>query len=110
MSPSWEDGGVKKFLTDIVIAVFVSEQVQVAIKNLLGQLITERVLPLVPVAVGAAVKAAMDELIARVPGVDGAIDVVAATDAARHSLNEIISDVDFDIPSLDALLDFWRPR
>lgn len=101
---------MKKFLTDLIVSVFTSEQVQAAIKALLGQLITERILPLVPVAVGAAVKAAMDELIERVPGVEGVIDVVNATDAARHSLNDLLPDIDFGIPALDQLMDFWRPR
>jgi hypothetical protein len=101
---------VKKFLTDLIVNVFTSEQVQTAIKNLLGQLITERILPLVPVAVGAAVKAAVDELVERVPGIEGVVDVVKATDAARNTLNDLIPDVDFGIPALDQLLDFWRPK
>jgi hypothetical protein len=101
---------MKKFLTDLIVSVFTNDEVQAKIKDLLGQLITERILPLVPVAVGAAVKAAMDELIERVPGIEGVIDVVQATDAARDSLNSLIPDVDFGIPALDELLDFWRPK
>jgi len=101
---------MKKFLTDLIVSVFTNDEVQKKIKELLGQLITERILPLVPVAVGAAVKAAMDELIERVPGIEGVIDVVQATDAARDSLNNLIPDVDFGIPALDDLLDFWRPK
>lgn len=101
---------MKKFLADLIVSVFADPKVQEAIKTLLGQLITERILPLVPVAVGAAVKAGMDELIERVPGIDGVVDVVKATDAARDTLNSLIPDVDFGIPALDDLLDFWRPR
>lgn len=101
---------MQKFLTGLIISVLTNEDVQKAIKNLLGQLITERILPLIPVAVGAAVKAGMDELIERVPGIEGVIDVVQATDAARNSLNTIIPDIDFGIPALDDLLDFWRPK
>jgi hypothetical protein len=101
---------MQKFLSNLIISVLTSEQVQAAIKNLLGQLITERILPLVPVAVGAAVKAAVDELIERVPGIEGVVDVVKATDAARDTLNDLIPDIDFGIPALDQLLDFWRPK
>lgn len=101
---------MQKFLAGLIITVFTSAKVQEAIKTLLGQLITERILPLVPVAVGAAVKAATDELIAKVPGIEGVVDVVKATDAARDTLNSLIPDVDLGIPALDNLLDFWRPK
>lgn len=101
---------MQKFLTGLIISVFTSDEVQAAIKNLLGQLITERILPLVPVAVGAAVKAAVDEVIEKVPGLEGVVDVVKATDAARDNLNDILPDIDFGIPALDNLLDFWRPK
>jgi hypothetical protein len=99
-----------KFLTKLIVNVFTDEQVQAAIKKLLGQLITEQILPLVPVAVGAAVKAAIDEVIQKVPGIEGVVDVVKATDAARDTLNHLIPDIDFGIPALDNLLDFWRPK
>lgn len=101
---------MKKFLTDLIVSVFTNAEVQAKIKDLLGQLITERILPLVPLAVGAAVKAAMDDLIERVPGIEGVVDVVQATNAARNTLNDLIPDIDFGIPALDDLMDFWRPR
>lgn len=99
-----------QFLTGLIVSVFTNDEVQKKLKDLLGQLITERILPLIPVAVGAAVKAAVDELVERVPGIEGVVDVVAATDAARNTLNDLIPDIDFGIPALDELLDFWRPR
>jgi hypothetical protein len=101
---------VQKFFADIITKVLTDPKVQQYIKDLLGQLITERILPLIPVAVGAAVKAGMDELIERVPGIEGAVDLVKATDGARHELNSLIPDIDFGIPALDNLLDFWRPH
>jgi hypothetical protein len=101
---------MQAFLLKLILGVLTNEQVQKQIKDLLGQLITERILPLVPVAVGAAVKAGMDELIERVPGIEGVVDIVKTTDAARDNLNELIPDIDFGIPALDNLLDFWRPR
>jgi len=101
---------MQKFLRELIISVLADERTQAIIKNLLGQLITERILPLVPVAVGAAVKAAIDEVIQKVPGLEGVVDVVQATDAARDTLNSLIPDIDFGIPALDQLLDWWRPR
>jgi len=101
---------MQAFVAGVLIKLLSDPQVQQYIKDLLGQLITERILPLVPVAVGAAVKAAIDEVIQKVPGLEGVVDVVQATDAARDTLNTLIPDIDFGIPALDELLDFWRPR
>jgi hypothetical protein len=101
---------MQAFLLKLIVSVLTNDKVQETIKNLLGQLITERILPLVPVAVGAAVKAGMDELIERVPGIEGVVDVVKATDAARDTLNNLIPDIDVGIPAIDDLLDFWRPK
>ena len=101
---------MQNFFVGILVKLISDPKVQQYIKDLLGQLITERILPLVPVAVGAAVKAAVDELIERVPGIEGVVDVVKATDAARDTLNDLIPDIDFGIPALDQLLDFWRPK
>lgn len=101
---------MQKFLLSLIISVLTNDQVQKQIKDLLGQLITERILPLVPVAVGAAVKAAVDEVIEKVPALEGVVDIAKATDAARNTLNDLIPDVDFGIPALDNLLDWWRPH
>jgi hypothetical protein len=101
---------MEKFFTKVIVNVFTDEQVQAAIQKLLGTLITEQILPLVPVAVSAAVKAAVDEVILKVPGVEGVVDAVHVADEARHALNNLIPDIDFGIPALDNLLDFWRPR
>jgi hypothetical protein len=101
---------MQSFFAAVLIKVLSDSKVQQYIKDLLGQLITERILPLVPVAVGAAVKAAVDELITKVPGIEGVVDVVQATDAARDTLNNLIPDIDLGIPALDNLMDFWRPR
>jgi hypothetical protein len=101
---------MQSFIVGILTKVLSDPKVQQFIKDLLGQLITERILPLVPVAVGAAVKAAVDELITKVPGIEGVVDLVQTTDAARNTLNDLIPDIDFGIPALDNLLDFWRPK
>ena len=101
---------MQAFIVGIILKVLADEKTQQFIKNLLGNLITERILPLIPVAIGAAVKAAVDGIIDRTPGLEGVVDAVHATDAARDTLNNLIPDVDFGIPALDNLLDFWRPR
>jgi triosephosphate isomerase len=97
---------LQNFVAGIVIKVVTSDQVQAAVKDILGQLITERILPLVPVAVGAAVKAAVDEMVVKIPGIEGVVDAVKATESARNILNELIPD----IPILGNLADFWGPR
>lgn len=106
--------GFKDFFTDVLINVIKDEDVQAAVKKLLGGIIAEQILPLVPVAVGAAVKAGMDEALKKFPGLGDAIqDVVNiehTTEAARQELNNLIPDVDFGIPALDNLMDFWRPK
>lgn len=106
--------GLQDFASSVLIKVISDETVQAAVKKLLGSIIAEQILPLVPVAVGAATKAAIDEVLKKFPGaedlIEGAVDIVHTTDAARTELNRIIPDVDFGIPALDNLMDFWRPR
>lgn len=101
---------MQSFIVGILTKVLSDPKVQQFIRDLLGQLITERILPLVPVAVTAAVKAAMDQLIEKVPGIEGVVDVVHVADEARNALNNLIPDVDIGIPAIDDLMDFWRPR
>ena len=105
---------MQKFFTSVIISVLTDKNVQKMIEELLGKLITERILPLIPVAVGAATKAAVDEVINRFPGaedlIQGAVNIEHTTEAARTELNNLIPDVDFGIPALDNLLDFWRPK
>lgn len=98
------------FFLSVMVKFITDDNVQKVIKDLLGQLITERILPLIPIAVGAATKAAVDELVERIPGIEGVVDVVQATDAARNTLNDLLPDFDFGIPALDNLLDIWRPK
>lgn len=101
---------MQKFLAGLIIAVLTSDEVQKSIKSLLGSLITERILPLLPVAVGAATKAAIDEIVEKIPALEGVVDVAKTTEAARETLNTVIPDFDLGIPALDNLIDFWRPE
>lgn len=101
---------MQKFLADLIIRVFTSDQVQQAIQDILGKLITERILPLVPIVTATAAKAAVDQIVEKIPALEGVVDVVKVGDDARHALNDLIPDIDFGIPPLDAVLDFWRPK
>jgi hypothetical protein len=58
--------------------------VRKAVEDLFGKLITERILPLVPIAVGAAVKAAIEN----VPGIGKSVvvDIAHATNGAFNAL------------------------
>lgn len=106
--------GLQDFASAVLIKVVNDPTVQAAVKKLLGSIIAEQILPLVPVAVGAATKAAMDEVLAKFPGmgdvIEGVVDIAHTTDAARTELNNLLPDIDFGIPALDSLLDFWRPK
>lgn len=110
--------GLQGFAAGVFIKVITDENVQAAAKKLLGSIIAEQILPLVPVAVGAATKTAIDllikELDKKFPGLaaaaEGVINIEHTTEAARQELNNLIPDIDFGIPALDNLLDFWRPK
>ena len=96
---------MQAFFVAIIIKVLTDEKVQQTIKNLLGALITERILPLVPLAVASATKAITEAI----PNIATAqIDHVA--DTIRTDLNNAVPDFDLGIPALDNLLDFWRPK
>lgn len=98
---------MQSFVIAVLTKVLSDPKVQQWIKDLLSSIIAERILPLVPVSVGAAVKAAVDEIVEKVPEVQGVVDVVKATDAARDTLNQLIPDLDWG--PLDSVIDFWRP-
>ena len=101
---------MKTFLKDLIVSVIADKRTQDAIENLLGAVITKNLLPMLPIAVSAATKAAVDQLVERVPQIEGVVDAVKVADDARVALNEIIPDIDFGIPALDAVLDMWRPK
>ncbi|MEV5360567.1 hypothetical protein AB0K45_09510 [Micrococcus luteus] len=96
---------MQTFLAGLIIRVLTDDKVQQAIRNLLGQLITERIVPLVPLAVASATKA----ITAAIPNIPTAAIEHVAEDI-RADLNQVIPDFDIGIPAIDGLLDFWRPR
>ena len=91
---------MQPFLIKIIIGVVTSDPV----RAMLAQLIVEKVAPLIPVAV----KAAVDQVITKTPALSGVVDLVEVAQDTRHALDRLIPDVDWG--PLDGLIDGWRPR
>lgn len=97
---------MQKWLLNLIVSILADPKVEQMIKNLLGALITERILPLIPVAAASAAKALVDAI----PSINAIVDIGHVTDTVRNDLNAIIPDFDLGIPALDNLIDFWRPK
>ena len=101
---------ITNMLTDAAKAVLKDPEVQEflirAAKELLDSTITEKVLPLIPVAIGSAVKAFTESI----PGIESIGTAVEASEQVRHDLNAVIPDFDLGIPLIDNLMDIWRPK
>lgn len=117
---------IKDWARDLVVEVFADERThealvklatdprtQTAVENIVGKLLVEKIMPLVPVVAGTAASAAVNEALKRFPGLEGAVDVtvdaVQSIDQARNALNDLIPDLDFGGP-LDKIFDVWRPK
>lgn len=95
------------FIIGILIKVLSDPKVQATLKNLLSDLITEKIAPLIPLAAASAAHA----FAGLIPGVAPAIeDVVAVANNVRDDLNKLIPDIDIGIPLIDDILDAWRPK
>jgi TctA family transporter len=98
---------MQSFIIGILIKVLSDPKVQATLKNLLSDLITEKIAPLIPLAAASAAHA----LAGLIPGVAPAIeDVVAAANTVRDDLNRLIPDLDVGIPLIDDIMDAWRPK
>lgn len=95
-------GGPQGFFAGIFIRVIQDPGVQAVAKAALKEIVAEQIVPLIPLAVGAAVKAAVDEVIVKVPGAEGVVDAINVTDAAIKELKDM-TGID-----LDNLLGFWK--
>jgi translation initiation factor 2 alpha subunit (eIF-2alpha) len=95
---------MNSFLTGLIVSVLSNEKVQKMIKDLLGSLIKEQIVPLIPVAVTAAV----DSVIKQMPGVENIKELGSVADDVRNTLNYLIPDI--DLPIIGDLTDFWRPK
>jgi hypothetical protein len=97
--------GLQDFATGVIVKVLEDPNVQKIIKNLLSDLITEKIAPLIPLAAASAAKAFAD----LIPGVVHDVsDVVAVADTVRTDLNAAIPALNIGIPVIDDLLNAWR--
>lgn len=98
---------MQNFIVGILIKVLSDPKVQATIKNLLSDLITEKIAPLIPLAAASAAHA----FAGLIPGVTASVeDVVAVANNVRDDLNKIVPDLDIGIPFIDNILDAWRPK
>jgi hypothetical protein len=101
-----KESTVNKFLVNFFLAVLRNDKVQKEIGDFTSLIVTQKLLPLLPLAAAAAAKAVVEQI----PQLANVADVAKVADDVRDNLNRIIPDVDFGIPALDDLLDFWRPK
>lgn len=92
-------GILKKLLTD--------PEVTAEIEKLIGNIIAKQILPVVPVAIGAAVKAGVDDIIEHIPGVSGVVDVVKTTESAAASIIDLIPGLG-SLPIIGDFLKSWK--
>ena len=97
---------MKKILVGLLLAALNNKQVQDAAGDFVARLVTQKLMPLLPVLAAAAAKAVTDQI----PELANVADVAEVTEQVRQRLHEAIPDVDFGIPELDNVLDFWRPK
>jgi hypothetical protein len=98
---------LQDFVTGVITKVLEDSKVQVVIKNLLSELITEKISPLIPLAAASAAHAFAELM----PGVTHEIeDVVKVADTVRDDLNKAIPQINIGIPLIDDLINAWRPQ
>jgi hypothetical protein len=98
---------MQAFLLKLLVNVLSDPKVQATLKNLLSDLITEKIAPLIPLAAASAAHA----FAGLIPGVTASVeDVVAVANNVRDDLNRLIPDIDIGIPLIDDILDAWRPK
>jgi hypothetical protein len=91
------------FIVSILIKVLTDPKVVAQIEKLLGNIIAKQILPVIPVAIGGAVKAGVDDIINHIPGVTGVVDVVKTTEGAVNSIEQVVGS----IPVIGDLLKNW---
>jgi hypothetical protein len=94
---------MQNFIVGILIKVLTDPKVLAQIEQLLGSIIAKQILPIIPVAIGGAVKAGVDDIIEHIPGINGAVDVVKTTEGAVNSIEQIVGS----IPVIGDLLKNW---
>lgn len=98
---------MKDFVVGILIKILSDPKVQATIKNLLSDLITEKITPLIPLAAASAAHA----FAALMPGAVHDIEnVVKVADTVRNDLNNAIPQINIGIPLIDDIINAWRPQ
>lgn len=98
---------MQAFIVSILIKVLSDPKVQATLKNLLSDLITAKIAPLIPLAAASAAHAFAGLL----PNVTHTVeDVVSVANSVRDDLNRLIPDIDIGIPAIDNIMDAWRPK
>ena len=95
---------MQDFFAAVLVKVLLDPKVQQQVKNLLSELITEKIAPLVPLAAASAARAVTALLPNAVHDVE---DVVTIANRVRDDLNKVIPN----IPVLDIvgdLLSVWK--
>jgi hypothetical protein len=100
---------MQAFFASILIKVLTDPKVQQWVEKwaeeLLSNIIAKQILPIIPVAIGGAVKAGVDDIIDHIPGVTGVVDVdvVKTTEGAVNSIEQVVGS----IPVIGDLLKNW---
>jgi hypothetical protein len=98
---------MQAFLLKLIIAVLSDPKVWAQIEKLIGNIVAKQILPVVPVAVGAAVKAGVDNVIEHIPGVSGVVDAVKTSEAAAASIVNMIPGLG-SLPIIGDVLRGWQ--
>lgn len=97
---------MQSFIVGILIKVLTDKDVQASIEKLIGNIVAKQIVPLIPVAVGAAVKAGVDDIIEHIPGVSGVVDAVKTSEAAAASIIDLIPGLG-SLPIIGDFLKNW---
>lgn len=80
--------GVRSWVKELVIDVIEDERAQAAAMALGAKLVTQLVLPVLPVAIGAAIDKAFDRITDL--DQDGKPDIAEVVDSARDSIDKLL--------------------
>lgn len=104
---------VKNHVKEVGVGIVTDERVQESIKkwvsDLLGDIMTEKILPVVPLAVGAAVTAGMESVAKADLNNDGKPDIEQVADAARQAIDALLPP-SITLPFIGNLRDIWPPK
>lgn len=84
------------FAIKVIVGLFADPKFQAFVLTLVDRfavLMFPKLAAIVPASVGAAVKTAIDELVEKIPGVTGTVDVVKATESAASGITDILENL-----------------